>query len=427
MRPRTLEAFLGQRHLLGDGASLRRAVERDDFGSIVLWGPPGCGKTTLARIIASNTRAPFLPFSAVMSGIKEVRAVMQDAERLHRAQGRRTVLFVDEIHRFNKAQQDAFLPHVERGTIVLIGATTENPSFEINSALLSRSRVYRLERLGDDDLAELIRRTLGDAENGVGELSIDCPERLVAELARQGAGDARFVLNVVETLASRLAESPAGARTVDDEMLKDALQAPALRYDKAGEEHFNLISALQKSMRDSDPDATVYWLARMIESGEDPMYVARRIVRFASEDVGLADPQALAVTTSARDALHFLGLPEGALALTQAAIYCATAPKSNALTKAWSAARGAIEQGATDPVPLALRNAPTGAMKAEGYGKGYRYAHDHADAVTDLECLPERLRGRRFYEPTTRGFERELDDRLARRRKARSKLSGDAE
>jgi putative ATPase len=415
MRPRSLEEFLGQHSVVGPGTALRRAIERDEVRSIILWGPPGCGKTTLARIIARRTRAIFVPFSAVLAGIKEVRRVMQEAR------GRRTILFIDEIHRFNKAQQDAFLPHVEEGTIVLIGATTENPSFEVISPLLSRSRVYRLERLSDDDLLELLGRALTDEERGLGAERIEFPEELLKVLVAHSQGDARAALNMLEFVAASARDAESEHREVTRELLEDALQKTSLYHDRAGEEHFNLISALHKSMRNSDPDATLYWLARMLQSGEEPLYVARRIVRFASEDIGLADPRALQLAVSARDAVHFIGLPEGELALAEAAVYCAMAPKSNSLYKAWGEVARTIERGATDPVPMALRNAPTGLMKREGYGEGYRYAHDFDDAVTDLQCLPERLRGRRFYRPTGRGLEGELARRLEAWLAARSK------
>jgi putative ATPase len=422
MRPSALEEFLGQQRVVGPGTALRRAIERDEIRSIILWGPPGCGKTTLARIIARRTQAGFVPFSAVLAGIKEVRQVMEQAARAYRAQGRRTILFVDEIHRFNRAQQDAFLPYVEEGTIVLIGATTENPSFEVNAPLLSRSRVYRLERLSDDDLVRLLERALSDTERGVGDSRIEFPPDLLRSLAAQSQGDARAALNVLEFVVSTVGGEGGDRRNIDRALLEDALQKSALYYDRAGEEHFNLISALHKSMRNSDADATLYWLARMLDAGEDPFYVARRIVRFASEDVGLADPRALDIAVDAREAVHFIGLPEGELALAQAAVYCALAPKSNALYKAWGEVKKVIADGVTDPVPLALRNAPTGLMKREGYGKGYRYAHDHEDAITDLDCLPERLRGRRFYRPGERGFEQKLAERTERWLAARRKL-----
>jgi putative ATPase len=422
MRPSDLEGFLGQERVVGPGTALRSAIERDDLRSIILWGPPGSGKTTLARIIAHRTRATFVPFSAVMSGIKEVREVMEKAAASRRRGGPRTLVFVDEIHRFNKAQQDAFLPHVEAGTIVLIGATTENPSFEVNSALLSRSRVYRLERLSEEDLLSLLERALADADRGLGALRPEVPRALLEMLAVQSQGDARSALNVLELAVQAARPDEAGARRVDLSLLQDALQRGALYYDRAGEEHYNLISALHKSMRDSDPDATLYWLARMLESGEDPLYLARRLVRFASEDVGLADPRALSLAVAAKDAVHFVGRPEGDLALAQAAVYCALAPKSNALYTAWGEALAAIREGATDPVPMAIRQAPTGLMKAEGYGRGYQYAHDHPDAVTSLECLPDRLRGTRFYRPTGRGFEHTLGARLEAWLEARRKL-----
>jgi putative ATPase len=411
MRPRDLDEFVGQQRIVGPGTTLRRAIEQDRLRSIVLWGPPGCGKTTLARIVAGRTRADYVPFSAVVSGIKVVRVVMEAAARRYRADGRTTLLFVDEIHRFNKAQQDAFLPYLEDGTILLIGATTENPSFEINSPLLSRSRVYRLERLTTDDILTLLRRALDDSERGLGQFEVDFPPDLLKVVAEQSQGDARAALSSLELAVEAAAGTGPRARVTRDS-LQDALQKTALYYDRAGEQHFNLISALHKSMRNSDADATLYWLARMLQSGEDPIYVARRIVRFASEDVGLADPRALSIAQSAKDAVQFIGLPEGELALAEAAVYCALAPRSNALYTAYKEIKREIAAGATDPVPLAIRNAPTGLMKREGYGKGYRYAHDHEDAVTDLVCLPERLAGRRFYRPTDRGFEKTLGQRI---------------
>ncbi len=421
MRPRDLDELVGLERILGPGTVLRRAIEEDALRSLVLWGPPGCGKTTLARIFARRTRAEFVHFSAVTSGVREVRAVTDAAAQRARTGGPRTILFVDEIHRFNKAQQDAFLPFVEDGTIVLIGATTENPSFEINSALLSRSRVVRLDRLGEDDLVRVLRRAIDDVERGLGRAPVDASDDLLRAIAARSQGDARAALNVLEIAAAAARGEPGERPAITQEILTDALARPAVYHDRAGEEHFNLASALHKSMRESDVDASLYWLARMIEGGDDPLYVARRVVRFASEDVGLADPGALAVAAAAKDAFHFLGAPEGELALAQAVAYCALAPKSNALYAAWGRIRETIAEGATDPVPLALRNAPTGLLAAEGYGRGYAYAHDDPDAVTGLECLPHRLAGRRFYEPTERGFEAELRARLARWRDLRAR------
>jgi putative ATPase len=423
MRPRTLDEVLGQDALLGAGAPLRRAIEADELRSLILWGPPGCGKTTIARLIANSSRASFLPFSAVLSGIKEVREVMQRAAVAKAATGRRTIVFVDEIHRFNKAQQDAFLPFLEDGTIVLIGATTENPSFEVIAALLSRSRVCRLEPLSASDLVTLLRRALADGERGLSELHADVPDDVLAALAEHSQGDARAALNGLEFAVQTARPGPDGHRHVDRDHLKVALQKAALYHDRAGEQHFNLISALHKSMRNSDADATLYWLARMLVAGDDPLYVARRIVRFASEDVGLADPRALTLSLAAKDAVHFVGRPEADLALAQAAVYCALAPKSNAIYAAWKEVLAAIDEGATDPVPMAIRNAVTGLMKAEGYGEGYEYAHDREDAVTALTCLPDRLRGKRFYRPTDRGFEKDLAGRIAAWNAARSRLS----
>jgi putative ATPase len=417
MRPRTLDEFVGQETLIAPGRPLREAIEHDRLRSIVLWGPPGTGKTTLARVIASVTRARFIMFSAVLSGIKEIREVMSEAEQARRRSGRRTILFIDEIHRFNKAQQDAFLPRVESGDIVLIGATTENPSFEVNSALLSRSKVYVLQPLGPEALVAILRRALADSERGLGQQHITATDEALFGIARYANGDARVALNMLE-----MAAGAAEGRVLDAALVADLAQSRALLYDKSGEEHYNLISALHKSMRNSDPDASVYWLARMLEAGEDPMYVARRLVRFASEDIGNADPRALTIAVAAKDALHFIGMPEGNTALAQAAIYMATAPKSNAVYRAYGAAAEAAANEVAEPVPLHLRNAPTKLMKSLDYGKDYRYAHDEADGVAaDMDCLPPAHRNRRFYQPVNRGLEIEIGKRLEELRKRRNR------
>src|SRR5262245_25749022 len=411
MRPRIFDEFVGQEDLLAPGKPLREAIARDLLQSIILWGPPGTGKTTLARIIADLTQARFVSFSAVLSGIKEIREVMAEAERQRRATGRRTIVFIDEIHRFNKAQQDAFLPRVESGDIVLVGATTENPSFEVNAALLSRSKVFVLRGLTTEEVERILRRALTDTDRGLGNQAVNMDDDALTAMALYANGDARVALNLLE-LSVAAAPIVDGARRVDAARVQQAIQRRALLYDKSGEEHYNLISALHKSMRNSDPDASVYWLARMLEAGEDPLYVARRLVRFASEDVGNADPQALTVAVAAKDAVHFIGMPEGNTALAQAAIYLATAPKSNAVYEAYNRAAGDAHSDVAQPVPLHLRNAPTKLMKALSYGKGYRYAHDEADAVADMSCLPPALEGRKYYEPTERGFEKEIKRRL---------------
>ncbi len=410
MRPRTLDEIEGQEALLAPGRPLREAIRRDALQSVILWGPPGTGKTTLARLIADATSAHYVAFSAVLSGIKDIKDVMAQAEQRRRG-GRRTIVFVDEIHRFNKAQQDAFLPRVEAGDIVLIGATTENPSFEVNAALLSRSKVFILQPLDEAAVTRILRRALADTERGLGAQAPEVSEDALGALARVADGDARKALNLLQLVVAA-SPQPVGRPKVDLALVQETLQKKTLRYDKNGEEHFNLMSALHKSMRNSDPDAAVYWLARMLEAGEDPMYIARRLVRFASEDVGNADPQALLVAMAARDALQFIGLPESNTALAQSAIYLATAPKSNAVYAAYGAAAEAATKDAAEPVPLHLRNAPTALMKSLDYGRGYQYAHDQPDAVAAMDCLPERLQGRSFYQPTERGFEKEIKRRL---------------
>jgi putative ATPase len=409
MRPRTLDEFVGQEHLLGPGKPLRLAIEKDDSTSMIFWGPPGTGKTTLAKIIAQMTQASFIEFSAVMSGIKEIKQVMVEAEKAA-SFGSRTILFVDEIHRFNKAQQDAFLPYVERGTIRLIGATTENPSFEINAALLSRCRVYTLVALTEEQIVALLRRALIDAERGLGASGISADDEALATIASYSSGDARNALNALD-VAAKLTEGR-GEKLITKALAAEALQRRVLLYDKKGEQHYDIISALHKSVRNSDPDASLYWLGRMLEAGEDPMYVARRVVRMAVEDIGLAAPEALNLCLSAKDAMHFLGHPEGELALAQAVVYLALAPKSNAVYAAYGAVQADIEATAAEPVPLHLRNAPTKLMKELDYGRDYQYAHDVEGRVADMECLPPGLAGRRYYLPTNEGREKLLAQRM---------------
>ena len=418
MRPRSFDDFIGQTAILAPGCPLREAIARDAFQSLILWGPPGTGKTTLARIIAATTSAHFIAFSAVLSGIKDIKAVMAEAEEARRHLNRRTILFVDEIHRFNKAQQDAFLPRVEAGDIVLIGATTENPSFEVNAALLSRSQLFVLQALGTSDVVTILDRAVRDAENGLGREPLEIADGTLEAIARHANGDARVALNLLE-LAAAIAGTRAGRkgavdqpRRIDLDLLGRALQRRTLRYDKSGEEHFNLISALHKSMRNGDPNAAVYWLARMVESGEDPLYIARRLLRFASEDVGNADPRALSLAIAAKEAVHFLGMPEGNTALAQVATYLAVAPKSNAVYVAYDRAARDAHSDAAEAVPLHLRNTPTSLMKDLGYGQGYEYAHDQSDAITSMDCLPPRLQNRQYYQPTDRGLEKTIAARL---------------
>ena len=410
LRPRDLSEFVGQSHLLGEGKVLRRLIESDRVSSMIFWGPPGVGKTTLARIIANRTKATFIDFSAVTSGIKEIRQVMQQAED-NRRFGERTIVFVDEIHRFNKAQQDAFLPFVEKGSIILIGATTENPSFEVNGALLSRCKVFVLQALTTDDLTSLLSRALTDPR-GFGAQKIQIEPDMLEAIANFANGDARAALSTLEMLVLN-SDTDGKTVTVTRETLEQCISKKSLLYDKTGEEHYNLISALHKSMRNSDPDAAVYWLARMLEAGEDPLYVARRVIRFASEDVGMADSRALEIAVAAYQACHFIGMPECSVHLTHAVVYLSLAPKSNALYIAYESAKKDALTQLSEPVPLVIRNAPTRLMKELDYSKGYQYAHDTADKLTNMQCLPDSLEGREYYHPTEQGSESKYKTRLA--------------
>lgn len=410
LRPKTLEEYVGQTHLLGKGKVLRRLIESDQISSMIFWGPPGVGKTTLARIIANTTKAAFIDFSAVTSGIKEIRSVMQKAEE-NRRYGEKTIVFVDEIHRFNKAQQDAFLPFVEKGSIILIGATTENPSFEVNSALLSRCKVFVLQELKTEELVQLLKRALAD-EKGFGTQKINIEEELLEMIAVFANGDARTALSTLEMAVLNGDMDAGGATTVTRETLEQCTSKKSLLYDKTGEEHYNLISALHKSMRNSDPDAAVYWLARMLEAGEDPLYIARRVTRFASEDIGLADPKALEIAVAAYHACHFIGMPECSVHLTQAVVYMSVAPKSNALYMAYEHAKRDAAKMLAEPVPLVIRNAPTKLMQELNYGKGYQYAHNTAEKLTNMQCLPDSLLGTEYYKPTTQGLEARVKARL---------------
>jgi putative ATPase len=424
MRPRTLDEFVGQEHLVAPGKPLRTQLERDDIGSLIFWGPPGTGKTTLAKIIARMTKAEFIEFSAVLTGIKEIKQVMADAERA-RQYGTRTIVFIDEIHRFNKAQQDAFLPHVEKGNIRLIGATTENPSFEIISALLSRSRVYVLKPLTEEQVVLLLRRALADEERGLGAVKLRPSDAVLAKIAAYSSGDARSAYNVLEVAATLARASTEVGAEITDAIVTDALQKRVLLYDKGGEEHYNLISALHKSVRNSDPNASLYWLGRMLEAGEDPLYIARRVVRMSVEDIGLAEPNALALCMAARDAVDFIGMPEGNLALAQAVVYLALAPKSNALYTAYAEVQQDVEATAAESVPLHLRNAPTGLMKGLGYGQGYQYAHDLEGKIADMQCLPDNLRDRTYYHPTNEGVENRIRERMEEIKRRRSRGTPD--
>jgi len=421
MRPQNISEYIGQRHLLAEGCLLRRAIEEDKLFSMIFWGPPGSGKTTLARILANETKSKFVSFSAVLSGVKEIRAVIDEAKELLERKKTKMILFVDEIHRFNKAQQDAFLPHVESGLITLIGATTENPSFEVIAPLLSRTRVLILKPFSEEDLLTIVEGALKDNEKGFGQISIEIDHDVLRYIVSLADGDARSALNNLEAIVSMVQNLPADKRVITPKFAQEALLKKALLYDKDGEEHYNLISALHKSLRGSDPDAALYWLGRMIAAGEDPLYIARRMVRFASEDVGNADPQALIIAVAAQQAFHFIGLPEGELALAQAAVYLATAPKSNSLYVGYGKVKEIINTKGYLPVPLHIRNAPTKLMKELDYGKDYKYAHDYSDAYVPQEYLPEEIRGQIFYQPKETGFEKTIKERINYWRKKKNK------
>ncbi len=413
MRPLTLDEFVGQKHLVGKGKILTGIIEKDRLHSIIFWGPPGSGKTTLARIIAEKTKSRFISFSAVTSGIKQIKEIMEIAGYNKKVHNIKTILFVDEIHRFNKAQQDAFLPFVEKGTIILIGATTENPSFEVNSALLSRTKIFVLNRLSSEDIKTLIKRAITDRERGLGKCTIKISEDTIDFISQSSDGDARVAYNILELAVSAYSNRDSRKTLkIDKALVENVIQKKALLYDKNGEEHFNLISAVHKSLRDSDSDAAVYWTVRMLESGEDPLYIIRRLVRFASEDIGLADPNALNVTISARQSFEFIGPPEGYLAIIEAVIYLALAPKSNSVYTTYKKVKSDVEEFGALPVPYHIRNAPTGLMKDIGYGKGYKYAHNYADAIVSQVHLPDRLLSKKYYNPSNRGFEKELLDRI---------------
>jgi putative ATPase len=412
VRPRNLAEFVGQEHLVGEGRVLRKSIEADQIPSMILWGPPGSGKTTLAYVVANVTKSHFSPLSAVSAGVADLRRIVNEAKRRRKLSGQRTILFIDEIHRFNKSQQDAILPYVENGIVTFIGATTENPSFEVISALLSRCRVFTLNPLTDEQVRLIVERAIKDEDRGLGKFKVELPEDALVHLVVMSNGDARVALNALEMATQATAPEAGGNRQLSLETIEEALQRRALLYDKSGEQHYDLISALHKSLRGSDPDAALYWLGRMLEAGEDPLYVARRLVRFASEDVGMADPQALVVAVAAQQAVHFVGMPEGNLALAEAVIYLASAPKSNSLYEAYSRVQQDVEHSRNEPVPLHLRNPVTRLMRGLGYGKGYKYAHDYPGHFVEQQNLPDLLKGKRYYSPSDQGYEKEVRARL---------------